>query len=131
MGSYVIHLHGPWGSGKTSLLNFIKTELCNPTATAKGQEVPWVVAEFNAWQHQRFGAPRWWIMEAVSREALRALRFRQPHRAAWIWITNLAWQHLKCKTLSILTLIIFSLGVSGLIVIGVRTLIPVLGEIDF
>jgi hypothetical protein len=131
MGSYVIHLHGPWGSGKTSLLNFIETELRNPTPTAKGTEVGWVVAEFNAWQHQRFGAPWWWLMEAVAREALRALRFSRPDRAAWILITNLAWQYLKGRTLSILALIIFTLGVGGLIVIGARALIPVLGGIDF
>jgi hypothetical protein len=131
MGSYVIHLHGPWGSGKTSLLNFIKTELRNPTPTPTGKKARWVVADFNAWQHQRFSEPWWWLMEAVSREALRALRFSRPDRAAWIFITNLAWQYLKGRTLSIIALIIFSLGVGGLIVIGVRALIPVLGGIDF
>jgi hypothetical protein len=131
MGSYVIHLHGPWGSGKTSLLNFIKTELRNPTPTAKGEKARWVVAEFNAWQHQRFGAPWWWLMRAVSREALSALWLSRPHRAVWILITNVAWQYLKGRTLSLLAIAIFSLFAGGLIVISLRTMLPVLGEIDF
>lgn len=42
-----------------SLLNFIKGELRSPTPTTLLVDQPWVVDEFNAWRHQRFGAPCW------------------------------------------------------------------------
>jgi hypothetical protein len=131
MGSYVLHLHGPWGSGKTSLLNFIMDEFRMPTPTDKGVEERWIVAEFNAWQYQRFGAPWWWLMEAVSHQAIRSLRFRLPHQAAWIWTTNLAWKYLKGRTLSLIALILFSLGIGGIMVVGIRTYLSFLGGISF
>jgi hypothetical protein len=56
--AFILHLHGPWGSGKSSLLNFIREEL---------EEKPtgWIVIEFNAWKNQRTGPPWWSLMDAV------------------------------------------------------------------
>jgi len=45
--SFLVHVHGPWGIGKTSLLNFLRNAL------HERDPEPWVVVTFNAWQHQR------------------------------------------------------------------------------
>jgi peptidoglycan hydrolase-like protein with peptidoglycan-binding domain len=62
--SFVLHLEGPWGSGKTSLLGFLEQELKRPSR-------PWMVVDFNAWRNQRAGAPWWLLISAVLREAVR------------------------------------------------------------
>ena len=85
--SFMLHLEGPWGSGKSSLLGFLKEELDS------GLD-PWLVVEFNAWQNQRAGAPWWLLISAVLREATgdrrtrTSLRLRLRLRALW-WRLNL------------------------------------------
>src|SRR5919205_1306828 len=93
--SFVLHLHGPWGSGKTSLLNFLKKEL-QPARDEKvgaTESRGWVVVEFNAWQHQRISPPWWPLLESVSKQAARQTRevFGEPFGALrlrwreWWW----------------------------------------------
>jgi len=80
--SFMLHLEGPWGSGKTSLLVFLKEELRKPPER-------WLVVDFNAWQNQRAGAPWWLLISAVLREAVgdkytrRRLRRRLRLRSLW------------------------------------------------
>lgn len=78
--SLLLHLHAPWGAGKTSTLNFLAAEL---------RDQGWVVVEFNAWRHQRIVPPWWWLMTTIYRESLRELRTKWDERhesrlrAAW------------------------------------------------
>jgi hypothetical protein len=80
--SFMLHLEGPWGSGKSSLLGFLETEL-------RKEPEPWLVVEFNAWQNQRAGAPWWLLISAVLRQAAIdgntgiGLRLRLHLRALW------------------------------------------------
>jgi KAP family P-loop domain/Putative peptidoglycan binding domain len=78
--SFVLHLEGPWGSGKTSLLRFLCTYL---------REHDWLVVQFNAWQHQRVGAPWWLLIAEVQREAVRTAG--QPKKLS-LRIRALAWR---------------------------------------
>jgi len=39
-GAFLLHIHGPWGSGKTSLLNFIGTCLSDPDYLFSWDEIP-------------------------------------------------------------------------------------------
>ena len=73
--SFVLHLHGPWGSGKTSLLNFLKRELqTQGGASADAPEARgWAVIEFNAWQHQRISPPWWPLLDTVYARAVEQL----------------------------------------------------------
>lgn len=86
--AFAIHLHGPWGSGKSTVLNFLKEDLTS-TDPAK-QTPPWLVVEFNAWQHQR-RRPPWWSL-------VQALYAHQPAKALdgglrrWCWMT---WWRLR------------------------------------
>jgi tetratricopeptide (TPR) repeat protein len=86
--TFMVHLHGRWGSGKTSILNFLKDALLsqNPNelsnkenASEKSSEPSWIIVDFNAWRNQSLG-PAWWtLMEAVYRQARNQLGgwFRQ------------------------------------------------------
>lgn len=82
--AFAIHLHGPWGSGKSTVLNFLKEDLTSPDPAK--QTPPWVVVEFNAWQHQR-RRPPWWSL-------VQALYAHQPAKALdgsirrWWWMTS-------------------------------------------
>jgi hypothetical protein len=83
--SFMLHLEGPWGSGKSTLLKFLSRDL-------KEREPSWLVVDFNAWRHQRAGAPWWLLMAALEREALaagapvlvRSLLWRLSMAKAWL-----------------------------------------------
>jgi hypothetical protein len=81
--SFMLHLEGPWGSGKTSLLRFLGHDL-------RARKPRWLVVEFNAWQHQRAGAPWWLLMAAVQREGLHD--WRRPDRMVRLGAGALLWR---------------------------------------
>lgn len=66
----LIHLHGAWGSGKTSLLNMMRYEL-------RSLENPWLIVEFNAWQYQRIEPPWWSLIGVMVKQIGRQLRSAQ------------------------------------------------------
>lgn len=85
-GSFMLHLHGSWGSGKSSLLNLIRAELqpasekklkqpvqASSQTTHEGDQ-PWIVIDFNAWQHQRIDPPWWPLIDSVYRQARDQLK---------------------------------------------------------
>ncbi len=89
--AFLVHLHAPWGMGKTSLLNFLRKEL-GPESTA-----PWIVIEFNAWRHQRIAPPWWWLMTALYQQGRKELQEIDPARARklrfheWRWRGLVGW----------------------------------------
>ncbi len=85
--AFIVHMHGPWGSGKSTVLNFVRKRL---EARAPA---PWLVVEFNAWRSQRLKPPWWSLILQVEQAASRcrpdflgraALRFR------WFWMRTRA-----------------------------------------
>jgi hypothetical protein len=74
--TFMVHLHGRWGSGKTSILNFLKESLLaqNSSGAANRSADPsWIVIDYNAWRNQTLG-PAWWtLMETVYRQARQQL----------------------------------------------------------
>ena len=83
-GAYSIHIKGQWGSGKSSLLNFLGGEL-----EGKGT---WVVTEFNAWRNQQIRPPWWALMEKVFRDVEGELSL--PDRwAEYLWRFNTGRLH--------------------------------------
>lgn len=93
-GAFLVHLYGPWGSGKTSLLNFLRKELVEPTSNSAEQHQPpqWVVVTFNAWRHQRLAPPWWWLMRVLYRDGLAALWTIDPPRAVWLFVREQWWR---------------------------------------
>lgn len=117
-GSFLVHLHAPWGAGKTSTLNFLSDEL---------RREGWVVVSFNAWRHQRIVPPWWWLMAAIYSEALRELRTKRADRGErwlpaqtralslqareWLWRLRGGWPgYLMLLLGAILVLVVWMTG---------------------
>lgn len=108
-GSFMVHVHAPWGAGKSSFLNFLAEDLRNVRAlggpwwkrvlAALQPRVPrddrasqWIVAEFSAWRHQRLVPPWWWLLAAIRRSCGRELWRMQRGRWVWFHVRDLAWR---------------------------------------
>jgi len=89
--AFLVHLHAPWGMGKTSLLNFLRKEL------GPESDDPWIAIEFNAWRHQRIAPPWWWLMSALYTEGRSQLWAIDKPRAVrfvareWMWRLWIGW----------------------------------------
>ncbi|MET0310118.1 MAG: P-loop NTPase fold protein [Sphingomonas sp.] len=77
-GAFMTHIHGPWGSGKSSVLNFLRQEL-------ESGGKPWLVVDFNAWKHNRIRPPWWSLISAVYETALKSPEIRNNGRLRRIW----------------------------------------------
>jgi hypothetical protein len=75
--AFMLHMGGPWGSGKSSVLNFLKADL---------ETSGWLVVEFNAWrnQHRR---PAWLplILEVRNQVARQFNRRTLLVWLSWFW----------------------------------------------
>lgn len=94
---YAVHLSGRWGSGKSSILNFLEEHLRNdksqwPDETGRThQPTPkgWIVVNYNAWQMQDAG-PAWWsLRNAVASQGYSALGW---WRGPWLCATDWCWR---------------------------------------
>jgi len=79
--AFMVHLHGPWGSGKSSVLAFLRDAL-------RKQPTPWTVIDFNAWQHQSH-RPAWWSVvtefrRQASEQTNSAIRLKL-FAIWWLW----------------------------------------------
>jgi hypothetical protein len=96
-GSFIVHLHGPWGSGKTTMLNLLRAELQQNQQSGKlaatNAEKRWIVVEFNAWQQHRTDPPWWPLLDAVYHQAVAQTKgiYKNPGKAwkiqfvEWMW----------------------------------------------
>ena len=96
--AFGVLIHGPWGSGKTSLLNFLRQEL---VSGGLGQK--WMVVDFNAWRHQQMGPPWWALLNAIYRKRFRALRKISFFRALRLVIRDRWWRFQAGRAFQILT----------------------------
>jgi hypothetical protein len=76
--AFMVHLHGPWGSGKSSILNLLRRELEQPR---EGR--PSLVVMFNAWKQQRMRPPWWALMNAIYRGAIARCARSENRRTRW------------------------------------------------
>ena len=76
--AFILHIDGPWGSGKSSILNFLKTNL-------ERSYPPWLIVEFNAWRNQQ-RTPAWWPIISHVWGAIRRERFFRFKLARWVWL---------------------------------------------
>jgi hypothetical protein len=75
--SFMVHIDGPWGSGKSTLFRFLKKQL---EATDD-----FLIVEINAWREQKVGL-QWWTLHNALREAVEKDAVRIARGTAWAWI---------------------------------------------
>jgi hypothetical protein len=83
--AFIVHLHGPWGSGKSSILNFLEDNL---SRDLRPDSDPWIVVRFNAWRDQRLQPPWWRLITTIYYGARAKLGWRAP----WLWLRWLIWR---------------------------------------
>jgi hypothetical protein len=105
---FLVHLHAPWGMGKTSLLNFLRRGL------GPESRDPWVVIEFNAWRHQRIDPPWWWLMMAVYTQGLAELRRIDRPRARHLRRRELIWRYWIGWPRALVVLALVAAGIAAL-----------------
>jgi hypothetical protein len=98
--SFIVHLHGRWGSGKTSILNFLKEALFGArTGSARSSEPhnpAWTIINYNAWRNQSLG-PAWWtLMEAVYIQAREQLGGWISRRGPRLVLRD-RWWRIRCS----------------------------------
>ena len=67
--SFAVHVHGPWGTGKSSILNFMDDWL-RSLNRADGR---WIVVRFNAWQYEHVDPPWWPLIKSVYHQSVSQL----------------------------------------------------------
>ncbi len=76
---FIVHLSGRWGSGKSTVLNFLEHYLTSPSeadrADPRSNDAEWIIVKYNAWQQQSDGRAWWSLLNAVAGEAPKDLPF--------------------------------------------------------
>src|ERR1043166_1571200 len=91
--SFFMQVDGAWGSGKSTILKFLKNHLNRELNQEEQSTEPnleskkWIVVEFNAWQNQRLFPPWWFLMKSFHMEAKRQLI--RDHKRGKSWILEL------------------------------------------
>jgi hypothetical protein len=80
--AFIVHLHGPWGSGKSSVLNFLEAEL---EARLDSSKEAWLVVRFNAWRDQRRQPPWWSLITCIYAGARDNPDKETSRRLWWRW----------------------------------------------
>jgi len=93
---FAMHVHAPWGAGKTSVIKMMRKMLeRNDRPSKNGRVAPqWIVVEFNAWRNERRNPPWWPLTEEIYGSCSRGLeagdwaqRFidRRALQFWWLW----------------------------------------------
>ncbi len=108
--SFMIHLQGEWGAGKSTFLNLIKKHL-------ESDRKKWVVVNFDSWQNQRISPPWWSFIDQVYRQAIERVDGFTEKPGLWlkegarriIWYSG--WNKIMALIISIiLFLLLISYG---------------------
>jgi hypothetical protein len=84
--AYVMHLYGPWGSGKSTVLKFLGQKLENSGL--------WLVVDYNAWQNQHIDPPWWSLMDGIF-QSLKKQHPGQSRMEKYWWRIKLYWWKMR------------------------------------
>lgn len=99
---FAVHLSGRWGSGKSSILNFLREKLEQETTYSPvtagtigpNSQKGWVVVDYNAWQMQGTG-PAWWTLRNAVVDAGKGALGREGRGFALrdrLWQIRQGWE---------------------------------------
>ncbi|WP_405210388.1 P-loop NTPase fold protein [Dokdonia sp. Asnod2-E02] len=114
--SFMVHLQGKWGAGKSSFLNFIKKNL-----NSDGDN--WIIVDYNAWQNQHIKPPWWSLIDQVYLKSKEQLYLIGIRASLHLWrkeVFRRIWRY--SRWYSVFPLIIFIIGVLSIIYFGDKIL---------
>jgi hypothetical protein len=103
--AFILHVDGPWGSGKSSILNFLRKDLLK-------SDPPWIVVDFNAWRNQA-RKPAWWpLISEVGSSIRRIDWYEVPEaRTIWsLWNLRMRWMPLALAASAVVLAILYFSG---------------------
>ncbi|HET6940975.1 MAG TPA: P-loop NTPase fold protein [Sphingomicrobium sp.] len=109
--AFMLHIHGRWGSGKSSVLNFLEKHLEKAEGTGKPMRVIW----FNAWAHNKRRPPWWPFLRTIYSSVLQDKDRPLTSRAKWRLRLRWWWWRLRAD---ILPLVIIA-AVFGLVILEI------------
>jgi len=107
----MVGIHGPWGAGKSTVLNLLRAQL---QADTLPEDDRWVVVEFNAWRNQRVRPPWWTLIQAVYAGSVRQIGIGRALvlRARWLmWRARADWLPAMAAGVFIAAAILLTTGV--------------------
>ncbi|MFF2130729.1 DUF2278 family protein [Streptomyces olivochromogenes] len=103
--SFLLHIDGAWGTGKSTLVNLLRTELPRE----------WLPVDFNAWRQTNVG-PAWWALLVALRQGITdktpTLRGRLRLRLAE------SWMRLRREQLALAVLLLLLIACAALLLLG-------------
>ncbi|HET7230023.1 MAG TPA: P-loop NTPase fold protein [Longimicrobium sp.] len=106
----MVGIHGPWGAGKSTVLNLLRDQL---QADTLPRDDRWVVVEFNAWRNQRVRPPWWTLIQAVYLGSIRQIGFWRALvlRVRWLaWRARADWLPAFAATVLIAAAVVLTTG---------------------
>jgi hypothetical protein len=103
--AFILHIDGPWGSGKSSILNFLRTDL-------READPPWIVVDFNAWRNQ-YRKPAWWPLIAEVGRSIRKIDWYEVPEARTVWAMwnfRMRWMPLALTSAAVVVALIYFSG---------------------
>ncbi len=88
--SFMIHLQGAWGDGKSTFLRLLSKHLKGVDENddpLPEDKCKWIVVDFNAWRHQHIDPPWWIFMDTVYQEIQK-----NSNNKLWIWLKERWWR---------------------------------------
>ncbi|MDF3027038.1 MAG: hypothetical protein K0S23_1345 [Fluviicola sp.] len=79
--SFMVHLQGSWGSGKSTFLNLLEKNL-------KTDKRNWIVVKYNAWQNQHITPPWWSFIDQIYQQSIRKENANWCSRRSMKWSEN-------------------------------------------
>jgi hypothetical protein len=80
--SFLVHIDGPWGAGKSTLMRFVRESVIAEEPTTR--EPRWLAVSYDAWRQSHAGAPWLTLLQAVRAEVRKDQRW--PTGRAWFWL---------------------------------------------
>lgn len=116
---FAVHLHAPWGAGKTSVL-YMMRDIMEDRKLDKHDR--WATAMLEAWRHERREPPWWPLIQAVKHGCARTL-LRNRYFLRWIaleaiWAWWWFWAHVVPIILAL-----------GALILGVALVMKFAGDV--
>jgi hypothetical protein len=119
---FAVHLSGRWGSGKSTILNFLRKHLSDDTKhspRSSGTIYPvepegWVVVDYNAWKMQDAGPPWWSLLTTVTDQGYSAL----GGQGAYLKLKDRIWRFGKINRFWLILFTILALLFATFMIIG-------------